>query len=542
MNAEEALNYIQANDLECEMTDVLLFNDLDFYFIPMVQPGLTPDKPGSFYLSSLKNDYNYLSSDYCNMTFSVGEICETAPKIYYHPEHLVGYIARYKNQIEGRIEYYKKSDAANVLRLNVIKSFFCCMEDEKGDLSKEYILDLIRKSKRIRNGYKRETDSEDLIVDIDILFDRKIINYIKNDSIKTGLLHRIYVDRLIDLQLKLSFGKCSLIASEVYLTGGFKPTSILFYTDIIYPEKIFTNLESTISIIDSKDTIPNILFDLSMRLNAKVLRIATGYIYDSGLKLLEPTLNTVGNRNGEISFYVGALQHYPKASNDMNRSTAKLINEYLRSKRLDNLFTYTNGFLHGKHYYIANDEEAYVIIGSSNVTYSAYYNNYEFNIIHHVKKEDDIYSLWFDDLEEKSIKIDYLDETAYEQNIIQDEGGTSKGDSIYRKLTTEEQKKRYEILLRYNPSQVHENCFQGSRGFKPFKKYSVFEYEEKRLFVLESFDFGNACYFLQGESLMDIKAELRNKTKTDIQNSDHYLTHVVHESAFEDTIKEILES
>ena len=39
------------------------------------------------------------------------------------------------------------------------------MEDEKGDLSKEYILDLIRKSKRIRNGYKRETDSEDLIED-----------------------------------------------------------------------------------------------------------------------------------------------------------------------------------------------------------------------------------------------------------------------------------------------------------------------------------------------------------------------------------------
>ena len=34
-------------------------------------------------------------------------------------------------------------------------------------------------------------------------------------------------------------------------------------------------------------------------------------------------------------------------------------------------------FYHGKFYYIANDNKAFVIIGSSNISKTAYLNNYE---------------------------------------------------------------------------------------------------------------------------------------------------------------------
>ena len=541
MTSEEAFEYIQNNNLEYDMFDALLFNNLDFFFMPLLEPILKEDTPRAFYIST-KNDFNVLSSDYCNLTFSIEDLRNTAPRMLYHPEHLIGYQMKFQNQIVGQIKYYKKSDGAKYIRRNAIREFLDCFEgDKKTALTIDYINHIIEVAKQIRDTYKSKTDAVAQIVDVDILFDEAYLQYIKSEETREGKsLLRNYINRLIDTQFDLAMGRCSLLKPEVYYVGNYKPDGLWYCCDVIYPKEIYTNLDNTISIIDPRDTIPNILFELSIRLKAQILKIATGYLYDSGLELLEPVLNTVSNANGKIDFYVGSLQSYPNETTKFNRATAKLVNEYLGSKRIDNIFTYSNKFLHGKHYYLANDEEAYVIIGSSNVTYSAYYENYEFNIIHHIKRSEDAFLPWFAVLEGGSRRIDHLDEEVFERNIIQDENGKTKGSHIREKLTTEEQRRRYSLLESYGPSQIYEYCFKSAKGFKPFKDYSVFQFEEKGIFVLEAFDFGNACYVLKGDSLDRIKKELNHKTKADIQRSDCYLTHIEHQAEFEIIIHDVL--
>lgn len=67
---------------------------------------------------------------------------------------------------------------------------------------------------------------------------------------------------------------------------------------------------------------------------------------------------------------------------------------------MDNLdvkvYTYQPSFYHGKYYYLQNGTRGYVIVGSSNISNTAFNKNYELDIIHTFNpKMNNSFANWF---------------------------------------------------------------------------------------------------------------------------------------------------
>lgn len=111
---------------------------------------------------------------------------------------------------------------------------------------------------------------------------------------------------------------------------------------------------------------------------------AVGFVYESGLRIIENELKLIAQRNNsDIEMIIGALQHFDckNPGTKIDRTTVKKINEMM-----DNLgvkvYTYQPSFYHGKYYYLQNGTRGYVIVGSSNISNTAFNKNYELDIIH----------------------------------------------------------------------------------------------------------------------------------------------------------------
>lgn len=541
MTVDELYNYLVEKNLESDILDVLLFNKLGISFIPIKKPAIIYDSDTHCYFGIEETGYNILSTDYFNVVLEAQSLYEAMPNFFHHQQHLIGYIMKYNNMICLVILYYKGINKMTVIRNDAIQMFLSILDEHDISLNPASLDNLINEAKNIRNSYQKIHHLPEKITDINLFFDDSIKKHLSKEKLLYTRLEKLYRDRLLDIQDDVSWGRSVLSNISTYASKlGSNTTKVELYATLVKPDTIHTDLNKT-SIIDKRDNIPNILLELAIRLNANKLYIATGYLFDSGLKKLEPTLNVICNKSGEIEFTVGALKNSKAHKGSINRTTASLINEYIDSGRINKLFTNPEQFYHGKFYYIANDEEAYVIVGSSNVTSSAFYNNYELDLIDRITNvKNSQYISWYENFRNQLTDIEKLNINDYENNLFSDEAHHSKSEGIYRKLTTDEQKERLKILESFNPTQVFDNWINDSIGFKPFKNYYIYEYKDKSLYVLESFEFGNACYILSGNCIDDIKESIKGKSKQNVQESDIYVTHIEHGMDFNNIISEIL--
>lgn len=275
------------------------------------------------------------------------------------------------------------------------------------------------------------------------------------------------------------------------------------------------------------EPISDIIDVLNRLMNIKHVHIASGYLYKSGLYILNRIINPVIKAGGTIELVIGALQKYTKCVSSqqkvmgMDFDTAQYLRGLLNLEYIT-LKTYTDNFYHGKFYKLIGDEYTIFIIGSSNVSISGLRNNIELNSVliypnsdARIKKYDD----WYDKFTAHCDPITELSLLVFNKRIAEtDVPHTSfeigiDADIIKFKervgfLTDVDIQNRMEIWLTHNPSHIYEQI-----EITPFTDYVLFEYPDRHMYVFESFTPGNAFYCFKSNNLHDLLIQIKGKSK-----------------------------
>ncbi len=305
--------------------------------------------------------------------------------------------------------YSRKRDGARAIRNAAFESFIGFNNID----TVEQFDRLYHKSEAIRKrGIKRGLGTNEYHRYIE---DRALLESIKLIGEDWDKVYAAYAIRL--------FASWNTVFSDRYaitkLTANISDTiSFSAEYDPIAPIK--TPLDKPISIVDSEDDIANILYRLSYDLRATRIFIATGYMFESGLSRLLPALYSMNNSEAyQAELIVGDLYKYAKGIKfkSPNRATASLLNTLQQAHIVTALYTYPASFYHGKFYYISNGKTSYVIMGSSNVTLSAFQKNKEFDVIYRFDNQNGLNPLeqefvdWYNALKADCQKLEELDES-----------------------------------------------------------------------------------------------------------------------------------
>ena len=284
--------------------------------------------------------------------------------------------------------------------------------------------------------------------------------------------------------------------------------------------------------------------------NIDTFYIAVGFAFQSGLKILESAFQMVKKCGGNCELVLGSLQNYDdeRANNKIDRKTVNYLNRLVENKDIE-LFTHNTSFYHGKFYYLSNDKKAFIIIGSSNISKTAFNVNYEMDVVHIMDKgseQEKQFLTWYSALREKCQKIETLNE-----NNFGDYNWTSELDAFHslknQRVSNEEMRRKIEALsdeeLKYrltlwmnkNPTDRYEDI-----GIEALKDYVMFVYAENGLVVFESFVPGNAYYvFKYRNSLVELLADINCMSKTQMACSAHYMKRGYHIRSKEKLAKQI---
>ncbi len=275
------------------------------------------------------------------------------------------------------------------------------------------------------------------------------------------------------------------------------------------------------------EPLSDIIDVLNRLLDIKQVRIASGYLYKSGLNIMNIIINPIIKSGGTVELVIGALQNYIKCVSShqkmmgMDFDTAQYLRGLLNFKHIT-LKTYTDNFYHGKFYKLIGNEYTVIIIGSSNVSLSGLRNNIELNSVYiyphndaRINKYDDWYNKFIgfcDPITELSLSV--FNKTITETDIPHSSFGIGIDVDIkrfkerVRVLTNNDVQNRMEIWLDFNPSHIYEQI-----KITPFIDYILFEYPDKHMYVFESFTHGNAFYCFKSNNLDDLLIQIQGKSK-----------------------------
>lgn len=253
-----------------------------------------------------------------------------------------------------------------------------------------------------------------------------------------------------------------------------------------------------------KNTIDSVINGIVRKTNITKLYAATGFVFSSGLRLLQESLNIINDRNGKCRIVAGSLNSCvnENVNNKIDKTTVNYLNALIRSKKIE-LYSYIGAFYHGKFYYLCNEDYAYIIIGSSNISKTAFHSNFELDILHKVKlgsSQDKLFSDWFNGFISQCDKITNLDEKQFEDFNWNNELDVFKplnrkivsSNEIKKKiaaLTDEETQFRLNIWMDYRPDIICDDI-----SIEALKSYTMFAFLEEELVVFESFEPQNAFY------------------------------------------------
>ena len=291
-------------------------------------------------------------------------------------------------------------------------------------------------------------------------------------------------------------------------------------------------------IINHSVVVSELLARLAKKINANIFLTAVGFAYTSGLKMLKPVLDEVKNNGGQIDMIVGSLQSYGTGGRNtrIDRSTAMYLNMLIEKYKI-RLFTYHNTFYHGKYYYLANDDSAYIIMGSSNISRTAYLSNYELDSVMMVERgseQDTQFIDWFRGFRFECDAIDFLNEEDFEEFFWNSEQQMFTGKKTVQLSETEvkrriggltdiDTKRRLNMWINHNPSEILSEL-----GIPALEGYIAFLFSDLGLAVFESFVPGNAFYSFRYYDFDKLILRLARITKTEMVLTSEFLLRGYH--------------
>ena len=298
------------------------------------------------------------------------------------------------------------------------------------------------------------------------------------------------------------------------------------------------------SVLSNNIVMNELLIKLGEQIKATQFFAAVGFTFSSGLHLLKPLMNQIRSNNGKIELVVGSLQTYgtSRKNTKIDRNSVIALNNFRNEYPLT-LYTYQKSFYHGKFYYIANDNKAFVIIGSSNISKTAYLNNYELDLLFEIDcnnpQEQDFID-WFKKFKSECIKIEELNLEEYDALDWDSEldiyeartiGRMSKDDvkNKISELTDEDTKFRLNAWLEHEPAEIFSNI-----GVPSLQEYIVFLYPGFGLAVFESFVPGNAYYAFRYTEFEKLLNQVSTLTKTQMLMNSAFLNRGYH---LQDSVK-----
>lgn len=305
-----------------------------------------------------------------------------------------------------------------------------------------------------------------------------------------------------------------------------------------------------------KNTIGKVINEIAKRENITTFYAAVGFAFRSGLIMMEDIFNSVCANRGICQLIIGALQNYgtDQSNCKINKDTAEYLNSLIDVHKIT-LFTNQHAFYHGKFYYLSNQNKAYIIMGSSNLSVTAFYKNYEMDVIQAVKKgsEQDLAFLkWYEELRDDCIELQHLDENRFEEfgwnselDVFSSVGHSdvNKGRisvetalERLRELSDEETQFRIKLWMKHNPAIYDKDFIE----IEALKGYSMFVFEEDNLVIFESFVPKNSYYtFRCPHGVNDLIKGIKNMTKTQMRLSENFVVRGNHTKNRENLIARI---
>ncbi|RGO22928.1 hypothetical protein DXB23_13950 [Dorea sp. OM02-2LB] len=298
------------------------------------------------------------------------------------------------------------------------------------------------------------------------------------------------------------------------------------------------------SVLSNNIVLNELLIKLGEEIKATRFFAAVGFSFSSGLRLVKPLMDQIRSNNGKIELVVGSLQTYgfSRKNTKIDRNSIIALNTFRNEYPLT-LYTYQNSFYHGKFYYIANDNKAYVIIGSSNISKTAYLNNYELDLLFEIdcnNPEEQDFINWFEKFKSECIKIEELNPEEYDTLDWDSELDVYESRTIDRmsqddvrnkitELTDEDTKFRLNAWLEHDPAEIFSNI-----GVPSLQEYIVFLYPGFGLAVFESFVPGNAYYAFRYTEFEKLLNQVSTLTKTQMLMNSAFLNRGYH---LQDSVK-----
>lgn len=315
-----------------------------------------------------------------------------------------------------------------------------------------------------------------------------------------------------------------------------------------YVDKIL-NIHNGYEILKAH-TIGYVINEIVRRTQVSTFYVAVGFVFQSGLRALSSVFDKLFKNNSECELIVGALQNYDSviSNNKINCATVRHLNTLLTEGNLQ-LFTYKPSFYHGKFYYLRNNDKAFAVIGSSNISHPAFHDNYELDIIYIMDKDglqDKMFREWYFNLRKECERIQCLDEKNFSEfnwNCELDAYHSLK-DSVISKsemqkkinqLSDEETKYRMNLWMAKCPTSIYEKTSIGA-----FENYLMFVYSQEKLVVFESFAPSNAYYvFRIKNDLVSLLEDISGITKSQMSLSACYVNRGYHTISKEKLEKKI---
>lgn len=339
--------------------------------------------------------------------------------------------------------------------------------------------------------------------------------------------------------MKKRFDECNK-SYQIYSNEYFKISNwngkmdVISATDVLdnQKEELLSELTSNMnySTVIPKNQTAFVLKELIRRENINVFLAAVGFVYESGIKILEKELKHIADRsNSDIELIIGSLQHFDTQNpgTKIDRSTVVKLNELIEKMGVK-VYAYQPSFYHGKFYYLQSANKGYVIVGSSNISKTAFSDNYELDIIHTFEpKMLNNFANCFFQLRSKSKEIIRLDEERFHSTnwISEQDAFLQVGRSLLslenvrneiNQLTDEDKKYRMNLWLEHNPT-----CIYKDVNVNALKNYIMIVYAINHLAVFESFIPGNAYYVFCYEDMDVLLEEISHMTKSQMMLAEY---------------------
>lgn len=313
-----------------------------------------------------------------------------------------------------------------------------------------------------------------------------------------------------------------------------------FNVEISFKEKyadILLDSKNQLQIISQGTVVSELLFDLAKEIGANKFYAAVGFTFQSGLRMLYPLINYINNNSGKIELITGSLQGFMggNKTTKIDKSTVKFLNSLCEDKNFS-LFTHTDRFYHGKYYYLASDEKAYVVIGSSNISKTAFLDNYELDVLVELNTIDGTnqFVKWYENFRSQCIAIEELDENIYSDfkweseleiyntKVVKRMSNYEIGKKI-DELSDEETKFRLNAWMNHLPAEIYSDL-----GIASLQEYIVLLYPNRGLAVFESFVPENAYYIFKYYDFDILLENVSKLTKTQMIATSSFLNRGYH--------------